>query len=270
MTETGFYDAGAAPAESGHVTWREKVRSLVPDIGSAALQKKLVRPQTYRQAVAAACDVPRWRKINSHLADYTKRNGQFFFVQIGANDGVGTDPIHTNIERHGWNGVLVEPVTHTFAALQRNYAGRAGLRFANVAVAESEGKATMFAGVEMPDGSKNPLGPMSSFCPDVIQKHAWIVDDVDHLVRPTEVQTTTLAKLFQDYDVTELDGLFVDTEGYDKVVLDQLDYDQYRPNFILYEHIHLTHDDQVELTGTLRDQGYELTTLRRDTFAELA
>ena len=45
----------------------------------------------------------------------------FFFVNIGANDGVENDPIHPFLEEYGWAGVAVEPDPDVFATLQANY-----------------------------------------------------------------------------------------------------------------------------------------------------
>jgi len=259
--------AAITEVESALLT--SKVRAMAPNLGKVSLAKRILRPQSYLNALAALKDVPKWKKIEKHLAEYTECNGSFFFVQIGANDGVGADPVREHVLNHNWKGLLVEPVPHVFEALKRNYQGHLGLDFANVAVTERQGTATMLAAVALPTGKRNPMSPMSSFDPLVVEKHRWMVDDLNGLVAPTDVKTTTLPGLFEQYGVGKIDGLFVDTEGHDKIVLDQLNMETNAPHFIMYEHAHLSATRQIQLTDRFSDYGYSVTNLRRDTFAEL-
>src|ERR1700760_2430287 len=61
---------------------------------------------------------------NRELAD-------FYFIQIGGNDGKSNDPIHDLAVGLQLSGVIVEPLPSAFAALQANYAGSHRLRFEN-------------------------------------------------------------------------------------------------------------------------------------------
>lgn len=247
----------------------ERAKALAPHIGNISLLRRVTRPESYRQALEEVKDIPKWRRVHSRLAEYSERTGSFFFVQIGANDGVKGDPVRRHVQRYNWTGLLVEPVPHIFADLRRNYAGQRGLNFANVAITETDGVDTMFAAVQLPNGHTNPLSPISTFDPKIIEKHRWMADNPDDLTQPTEVQTRTLPSLLYEFGVEHIDGLFVDTEGYDKRVLDQLDLTTHAPNFILYEHGHLSPAENGELRDRFTTAGYELTTMRRDTFAEL-
>lgn len=266
--------AAIKPTETLTVTEEDPSRRLlsllVPNLGSVSLAKRLVRPESYAQALASACDIPKWRRIANRLADYSERNDGFFFVQIGAHDGKSGDVVRPNVIQHSWKGLLVEPVPSTFRKLQANYLGHTGLRFANVAVSDRCGTSTMLAAKELADGQNNPLSQMSSLQPEVVEKHAWMVEAVDDYVESIEVATTTLPALFEEHGIERLDGLFVDTEGHDKVVLDQLDLTDVAPRFIMYEHAHLPRTSQRQLYDHFKSHGYHLTRLRRDIFAELA
>ena len=46
---------------------------------------------------------------------------EFTFVNIGANDGVNSDPVWPFATKHGWRGVCVEPAPAVFELLQANY-----------------------------------------------------------------------------------------------------------------------------------------------------
>ena len=49
------------------------------------------------------------------------RSPEFFFIQVGANDGRTGDPIRKHIERYQWRGLLLEPLPNVFEVLTRNY-----------------------------------------------------------------------------------------------------------------------------------------------------
>ncbi len=202
------------------------------------------------------------------MDNYTKHTGSFFFVQIGAHDGIVGDPIRSHVLKHGWEGLLVEPVPHLFEKLHTNYADRKGLRFDNVAVSDQNGTSTMLAGVDLPNGAYNPASSMSSLHDGIVKKHAWISSKFDDLVELIDVPTVTLPTLLETNGITQFDGLFVDTEGHDGVILDQLSNLAKLPQFILFEHTHLSEQENDHLRSSLADLGYgDITTMRRDTFA---
>lgn len=60
----------------------------------------------------------KFRAIVDARAKATK---DFFFIQIGAHDGIMDDPIHEWIERFGWRGIFVEPQSAPFNRLKTGY-----------------------------------------------------------------------------------------------------------------------------------------------------
>ena len=75
----------------------------------------------------------------THLDDH-----EFFFIQVGANDGISHDPLRAYIERYHWSGILIEPQPRVFARLCRNYESQPQLRFVNAALAAQHGSATLY------------------------------------------------------------------------------------------------------------------------------
>jgi hypothetical protein len=63
----------------------------------------------------------------------------FFFLQVGALDGVVDDPLHRYVRARNWHGILVEPQPFHFRRLVENYAGLEDLRFVNAAITEQVG-----------------------------------------------------------------------------------------------------------------------------------
>jgi len=61
----------------------------------------------------------------------------FFFVNIGASDGVIADPIYPFMQSHHPTGIAVEPVPYVMERLKQNYREFPGIVFEQVAVADS-------------------------------------------------------------------------------------------------------------------------------------
>src|SRR5437762_11064199 len=68
----------------------------------------------------------------------------FFFVQIGANDGIRVDPLRPSVLRHRLRGLFIEPLPDLFERLVDNYAGHMGLLFENCAISDHDGTQRMY------------------------------------------------------------------------------------------------------------------------------
>lgn len=70
------------------------------------------------------CIVPnrfRLDKFDKILDTRAKITDDFFFIQIGSNDGILHDQIHNYVMKYNWSGVLIEPVKYIFNSLVKNY-----------------------------------------------------------------------------------------------------------------------------------------------------
>ncbi|MDP2593822.1 MAG: hypothetical protein Q8P36_00575 [bacterium] len=56
---------------------------------------------------------------------FSRVSKDFFFVQIGAHDGVHGDPIHEYVVKYNLAGVVVEPQPDVFKKLLETYRGTA-------------------------------------------------------------------------------------------------------------------------------------------------
>lgn len=195
-----------------------------------------------------------------------------FVLQIGAMDGRMFDPLYEYISRYGWHGLLVEPVPEHYASLRETYRGHAGLAFANVAIAEHEGTATLHT---IPAEHREGLPPWAcgaaSFYRD---RNALAFDAVTDRVAPIEVPCTTLPALLSAHGVERIDLLQIDAEGYDYHVLKQLDFTRYRPWIIHMEIVNLPKAERkaaralMDRHGYLHAKaGYDLLAVRLDFFA---
>lgn len=206
----------------------------------------------------------------------------YFFVQIGANDGVSNDPLHRFVRRHRPRGILVEPQHDVFRSLVDNYRGQEGLRFANLAIARQDGMMPIYRIV--PDfyetfrslyrSSANPSGVSSldrRHVEDFLLNNArsFFSDrSVGDYVRADEIETCTFRTFIDRYGIDRIDLLQVDTEGFDFEVVRMLfDSTVLRPRVLNFEHKNLSWEDRESCEMLLLERGYSLFHHRGNTCA---
>jgi len=166
-------------------------------------------------------------------------------VQIGSNDGKTGDPLYQLFNKNTtWKGLFVEPVPYLFERLQANYPDVSRFSFENAAI--NEGQDLDFYWVDpdaVPNKQELPFwyDQLGSFNKD------HILNALDGQLAPyivsAKLEGITLDTLFERHGVAQFDVLHIDAEGYDWVVLQQLDLQRFQPSFILYEHSHLSKED---------------------------
>ena len=190
-----------------------------------------------------------------------------YFIQVGSNDGTNQDPLRRAILTHRWRGILVEPVPHIFERLRRNYRLRDGLAFENAAIADADGTRNFYHLRPAEPGASLPpwYELLGSFSRDVILSHRGAIPDIDQRVIAAPVPCLTFETLCRRHGVARLDLLHVDAEGYDDVILAQVDLARWRPRLVLYEHCHLAPASAAALRERLRAHGYEMLEENLDT-----
>lgn len=185
-----------------------------------------------------------------------KQGDAIRFVQVGANDGLYDDPLRPFVLKRGWQGILVEPQPLIFEKLTQNYADQADrLVFENLAISDGD--------------SLVLYGPPADYVPDRedLQPESMVTSEprvlADQLgvskaaLQKFEVPAMTLDQLFEKHNVTELDLLQIDAEGYDFSILKTLSLDKVKPILIQLETGHLQRPDLAELARHLNDAGYD-------------
>jgi FkbM family methyltransferase len=212
---------------------------------------------------ARTTDDELWSQLLTRLGMATS---DVFFVEIGANDGVSFDPLHTYILRNRWRGLLVEPLPDFFLQLKETYKQCNGLIFENIAVAEKAGYRDMHRispdvlsngtlptwtkGIASFFNDRNALGgsriPASTF--EQIRPHIAV----------EKVLCDTLDNLFAKHAITKVDVLQIDVEGYDYQVLKQVDFSRFRPSIIRIEWLNLPDDEKSLAIQLLKSHGYQI------------
>src|SRR6202021_2817250 len=78
------------------------------------------------------------------LSHYRIEHPDVRYLQVGAFDGVSGDPIYPLIQRHGLQGIVIEPQKDAFERLKTNYAHFPHFHFVNAAIADHDGWSTLF------------------------------------------------------------------------------------------------------------------------------
>jgi len=212
---------------------------------------------------------PEWRAFDELVTKQFADSSDFFFVQIGANDGVTHDFLHRYIQKYRWCGILVEPVSAYCDLLRAHYRGVPAIVIEQSAISSCEGTRTVYRiddpAAELPAWSKG----LASLHLDVIKKHRWVIPDLEDAIVAEPVRCITLATLVRKHQVEKIDLLSVDTEGHDFEVIKQIDFARFRPRMIIYEHKHLRRETRRHCENLLTAQGYHLTKHLSNTLAYL-
>lgn len=188
----------------------------------------------------------------------------FFFVQIGANDGLGDDPIHHFIKTRHPRGILVEPQPSCVEALKKTYQDEPQLIIEPCLIGNKEGVLPFYTSCY---SKQTTL--LASLDYDIILKSLkdWKVPNPKKHIQEMQVPVCTLSQLMAKHKVEHLDLLQIDTEGYDFEIIKTIDFKKFKPAIIAYEHRHLSELDKMACWDLLVQEGYMLWVKGPDTVA---
>lgn len=218
-------------------------------------------------------------EIYEILCRFAEKTDEFFFIQVGANDGYTNDPVHWFIQLYNWQGILLEPQEKVYEEeLKCTYGDLENLELINAAIDSECGEKDMYK-VGFSD-SKWATG-LSSFKKDMIEKQytrGYIedkaqengedlpVDKADYIATET-VRTITFEQLLEERNIDGINGLFIDAEGYDHKVLELYDFDAYLPQLILFEHLHMTEEQVQHWIKRFRKMGHSICRSKHNVLA---
>ena len=168
--------------------------------------------------------------INNYISK--NKDQLFYFIQVGAHNGLKNDPINKYIKQNGWNGILIEPQKNIFNELKENYKEFSkNLIFENIAISSKENEIELFSSKS---GNKSTAASVRK---DVAKRQ---LKKGDKLLQSIKVKSMTLKDLINKHSVKKIDLLQIDTEGYDFEVIKTLDLENFKPKIIQFEFGHLT------------------------------
>jgi FkbM family methyltransferase len=162
-----------------------------------------------------------------------KRNPDFFFVQIGANDGIFCDSLFEFATKNRLRGLVVEPLNDLFAQLEKNYAPFPQIKPVRCAIHTSL-KSVQIHRVD--PAQQHRVGDFAKGIGSLDWKHHQRAGVPDDCMISETVPAMTLAELLKSNNVTRVDLLQIDAEGYDAEIIKMLADISIRPSIIRFEH----------------------------------
>lgn len=176
------------------------------------------------------------------LESFYKNKNDIRFIKIGAHRGV-TCPLYEIIKNNKtWTGVFFEPHPILFEELKDNYDNEFRFSFENYAVSDQQGLSHLYTlnkkigQIDGNDKKACEYTELNSFYMSVIMKlHDYFnYSEKDLDIIP--VKTIGINHVFKKYNTpTDLDLLYIDTEGHDLVILNQIDLNIYKIKVLVYE-----------------------------------
>jgi len=162
----------------------------------------------------------------------------------------------------------VEPVKELFDRLLVNKSGQNGLIFENAAICEHNGTEIFFH-VNQSILSKYPewTDMLGSFSRNTIMKAQDSIPDIEDYIEERQVLCLTFPDLLKKHNVERIDLLLIDADSFDYMILKQLNFDQYQPKLIIYEHKHLTELEEKTAKQLLTTANYTIKTSTENTIA---
>lgn len=194
-----------------------------------------------------------------------ERGAAFWFLQIGANDGIHDDPIRKYVTTYHWSGLLVEPQPLVFKQLVAAYSAEGQLQFANVAIGQCDGAAKLYTVAQNASKAKSRTY-LASFDRHLLAKQLPAGTPIVEVIVPA----VTLQTLLTRHRVPAIDLLQIDAEGFDFQILQMLDFQTVKPAIIHYEHQHLSAGDRRRACELLSEHGYRFWIEGQDTTAVMS
>lgn len=154
-----------------------------------------------------------------------------FFIEAGANDGTSQSNTALYEFEYGWTGLLVEPNPKKYFECKKR---RRNSIVENYALVSDNYTDDFISGNFNEDGYAESLMAM------VYDNGDWVDD---HLLehknnisnKLVEVPAITLNKLLNNHNISKINFVSLDVEGYEISVLNGFDLEKYKPDYIMIE-----------------------------------
>lgn len=147
-------------------------------------------------------------------------------IQIGTNNGNDfvNQFVKSNIKDIELL-ILVEPNPSMNEKIRQNYEG-IEFTLENVVISESDGYTTFYT-----HDKEHGHDSLS-------KAHVVSCEHPEEEVKEVTYPCLTINSLFEKHNVKKVDYLFIDTEGFDVVIINSIDFNKYDVGTIIFEHYH--------------------------------
>ncbi|HEY0655723.1 MAG TPA: FkbM family methyltransferase [Chryseosolibacter sp.] len=222
---------------------------------------------------------PKRGTVSEILDCFSRVNRSVTFIQVGANDGFYHDPLHKFIRMYGWKGVMLEPQPSVYKNyLSKLHRKTPGVHAINAALSDRDGEQTMY---KIAFSDLRWATGLTSFKKDALEKAI----DSGHVGRlaarygeplparredyiaEEKITSISADTLIRKYNLTKIDWVQIDAEGFDYEIIKLLKIDKTQPQVIVYEKSHLSAADQSACIQWLESNGYAVTHIDENTVA---
>ena len=165
--------------------------------------------------------------LQGFFADYKKKPG--FYVDVGAGNP-NIDSVTRGFYEAGWRGINLEPINHIHKALQEHRSKDINL---NVGISNKPGELNF---------REYAADGFSTFSKDVQEQYNADTSGLTEKYQDYVVKVVTLAQVFDEQNITTIDFLKIDVEGYEYEVIESNDWNKYRPKVLCIEANHVKRD----------------------------
>lgn len=171
-----------------------------------------------------------------------------------------------------WDGMLIEPVPYLFEKLGENFGDPARFQLVQAAIGTQRGTTKFYyvdpavedSELEIPDWYDR----IGGFNRNHLTKN--LGTEIEPFIRDLDLQVIPLGELVASQQISSIQLLHIDVEGFDFEVLKSHNFTTHAPLAILVEQKHLSQQDREEMLAFLDGQyhtfpfGGEVFALRRD------
>jgi len=216
---------------------------------------------------------------------YKELQGEFLFLQVGANDGRSNDPIYPFVSTYHPSGLVVEPQPDAFKRLQATYpkADFPNLKMVNAAIAHGDSSVKLYRIAQdfedtyrvLYKPTANPSGITSmdfyhvkSFLLKILPEY-FRDKNVEDYIEQIIVPAININTLLKENNVNCIDFVQIDTEGFDAKIINMILDSNLRqlPRIMNFESKNLDSEEKIKLFNRLADHEYQLFHARGDTCA---
>lgn len=171
-------------------------------------------------------------------------------LQIGAHIGnTKNDPVY-NLDLTDKKVILVEPIPYLYKILLHNYRVKhknPNITMINVAISDKNGNIDMYT--PSPDCPINDMPwfitQMSSTTKEHYINHKLLERYPELKLEKLSIPCITLNKLIEDFKITSIDTLIVDTEGHDYNILKAFYLNLVKPKKIIFEYTYMDGTEKI-------------------------
>jgi FkbM family methyltransferase len=157
-------------------------------------------------------------------------------LQIGSFIGNTENDYIFNTLTETDSAIFVEPIFEYYEKLKNNYNQKYpnnNFTFLNIACSDKKEKIKLYKPIKN-ESVQEWVDQLTSVLPFHTTNH-----NVNVQIEEVDVDANTLQGIIDEYSVTELDILSVDTEGHDYEILSVFDFKKLKPKKIVFEHKHI-------------------------------